>query len=42
MKERVSKLTYPTLGQKRGYKLLLKRIKSAFPVKIHIYTLFPS
>ena len=53
MKERVSKLTYPTLqhclrwlytmngnskhkgqaiGQKRGYKLLLKRIKSAFPV----------
>ena len=63
MKERVSKLTYPTLqhclrmlytmngnskhkgwaiGQKREYKLLLKRIKSAFPVKMHIYTLCPS
>ena len=71
MKERVSKLTYPTLQhclrmlyttngnskqsdrkpvssklhkiilakvQKR-YKLLLKKIKSAFPVKMHIYTL---
>ena len=25
-----------------GYKLLLKRIKSAFPVKMHIYTLCPS
>ena len=23
---------------KKGYKLLLKRIKSAFPVKMHIYT----
>ena len=59
MKERVSKLTYPTLqhclrmlytmngnskhkGQKRGYKLLLKMIKSEFPVKMHIYTLCPS
>ena len=63
MKERVSKLTYPTLqhclrmlytmngnskhqgqaiGQKRGYKLLLKKIKSAFPVKMHIYTICPS
>ena len=30
------------IGQKRGYKLLLKRIKSAFPVKMHIYTLCPS
>ena len=60
MKERVSKLTYPTLQhflrmlytmngtskhlwraiwQKRGHKLLLKRIKSAFPVKMHIYTI---
>ena len=56
MKERVSKLTYPTLQhclrmlytmngnskhqcQKREYKLLLKRIKSAFPVKMQIYTL---
>ena len=29
-------------GKKRGYKLLLKRIKSAFPVKMHIYTLCPS
>ena len=28
--------------EKRGYKLLLKRIKSAFPVKMHIYTLCPS
>ena len=27
---------------KKGYKLLLKRIKSAFPVKMHIYTLCPS
>ena len=27
---------------KKGYKLLLKGIKSAFPVKMHIYTLFPS
>ena len=27
---------------KKGYKLLLKRIKSAFPVKTHIYTLCPS
>ena len=27
---------------KRGYKLLLKRIKSAFSVKMHIYTLCPS
>ena len=26
---------------KKGYKLLLKRIKSAFPVKMHIYTLCP-
>ena len=30
------------IGQKRGYKLLLKRIKSAFPVKMHIYTLCPA
>ena len=27
---------------KKGYKLLLKRIKSAFPAKMHIYTLCPS
>ena len=27
---------------KKGYKLFLKRIKSAFPVKMHIYTLCPS
>ena len=27
---------------KKGYKLLVKRIKSAFPVKMHIYTLCPS
>ena len=27
---------------KKGYKLLLKKIKSAFPVKMHIYTLCPS
>ena len=26
----------------KGYKLLLKKIKSAFPVKMHIYTLCPS
>ena len=30
------------IRQKRGYKLLLKRIKSLFPVKMHIYTLCPS
>ena len=28
--------------KKKGYKLLLKRIKSAFPVKMHIYTVCPS
>ena len=38
---------FQTLGtgnrtKKRGYKLFLKRIKSAFPVKMHIYTLCPS
>ena len=27
---------------KKGYKLLLKKIKSAFPVQMHIYTLCPS
>ena len=78
MKERVSKLTYPTLqhclrmlytlmaipsisdGQsdrkpvsfelhkitlakvQKVYKFLLKKIKSAFPVKMHIYILCPS
>ena len=26
----------------KGYKLLLKKIKSAFPVKMHIYTLHPT
>ena len=26
----------------KGYKLLFKKIKSAFPVKMHIYTLCPS
>ena len=26
----------------KGYKLLLKKIKSAFPVKMHIYILCPS
>ena len=30
------------IRQKKGYKLLLKRIKSTFPVKMHIYTLCPS
>ena len=79
MKERMSKLTYPTLqpclrklyttngnskhysdGQsdrkpvsselhkiilakvQNGYKFLLKKIKSAFHAKMHIYTLCPS
>ena len=26
----------------KGYKVLLKKIESAFPVKMHIYTLCPS
>ena len=26
----------------KGYKLLLKKIESAFPIKMHIYTLSPS
>ena len=26
----------------KGYKFILKKIKSAFPVKMHIYTLRPS